>query len=77
MTSATTAVSRAGSPLVGAEQTAGTATERLQAWWQKYRAYRMTLAELNALTERELADAGISRATLRETAYEAAYGFSR
>lgn len=38
------------------------------------RVYSQTVAELNALTDRELSDLGIARATIREIAHEAAYG---
>jgi uncharacterized protein YjiS (DUF1127 family) len=40
----------------------------------RYRIYRTTLNELGALSNRELADLGLSRANLRSIAYEAAYG---
>lgn len=39
----------------------------------QYSTYRRTLDELNTLTERELADLGISRAQIRSIAYKAAY----
>ena len=38
------------------------------------RVYTRTVAELNALTDRELTDLGISRHTITEIAREAAYG---
>ncbi|WP_128515740.1 DUF1127 domain-containing protein [Tabrizicola thermarum] len=38
------------------------------------RVYAQTVAELNALTDRELADLGISRLRIAEIAREAAYG---
>lgn len=38
------------------------------------RVYARTVAELNALTDRELADLGISRFGITEIAHEAAYG---
>ncbi|MBA3911699.1 MAG: hypothetical protein C0524_17945 [Rhodobacter sp.] len=38
------------------------------------RIYGQTAAELNALTDRELADLGIVRASIAEIAREAAYG---
>lgn len=38
------------------------------------RTYAQTVAELNALTDRELADLGISRISIPEIAREAAYG---
>ncbi|MBL3673962.1 DUF1127 domain-containing protein [Paracoccus sp. KCTC 42845] len=36
--------------------------------------YRQTARELNALTNRDLADLGISRAMITRLAYEAAWG---
>lgn len=41
---------------------------------QQRRVYTRTVAELNALTDRELADLGISRLSIAEIAHEAAYG---
>ena len=41
---------------------------------QQRRVYAHTVAELNALTDRELSDLGIARASISEIAYEAAYG---
>ena len=38
------------------------------------RVYARTVAELNALTDRELGDLGISRLGITEIAREAAYG---
>lgn len=38
------------------------------------RVYTRTVAELNSLTDRELADLGISRLGITEIAREAAYG---
>lgn len=38
------------------------------------RVYTRTVAELNALTDRELVDLGISRLSITEIAREAAYG---
>lgn len=38
------------------------------------RVYARTVAELNALTDRELVDLGISRLSITEIAREAAYG---
>lgn len=74
MTTATTAQSHAGSLLAGAEQTAGTFAERIRASWKTFRAYRATLSELGALTDRQLADTGLSREALRQTARNAAHG---
>jgi uncharacterized protein YjiS (DUF1127 family) len=39
-----------------------------------YRLYRRTLGELEALSERELADLGISRLSVRQIAYDSVYG---
>ena len=39
----------------------------------RYRMYRRTLNELSALSDRELADLGLSRSGLRRMAYQAAY----
>ena len=36
--------------------------------------YRQTLRELNELTERDLADLGMSRSNIRSVAYDAAWG---
>jgi uncharacterized protein YjiS (DUF1127 family) len=38
------------------------------------RVYARTLGELNQLTDRELADLGISRFSIAQVAHEAAYG---
>jgi uncharacterized protein YjiS (DUF1127 family) len=38
------------------------------------RVYTHTVAELNALTDRELADLGMSRMSIHDIAREAAYG---
>lgn len=51
---------------------AGFATE-LKARFERYSVYRKTLAELQTLSNRELADLGLSRSMLRRTAFEAAY----
>ena len=42
--------------------------------WSRYRVYRRTYAELDALTTRDLDDLGISRSMITRLAYEAAYG---
>lgn len=39
----------------------------------QYRTYRKTLEELESLTDRELADMGIARHSIRAIAYQAAY----
>ena len=40
---------------------------------ERYKTYRRTLADLETLSDRELADLGMSRAMLRAIAYKAAY----
>jgi uncharacterized protein YjiS (DUF1127 family) len=45
----------------------------LSAWNQR-RVYNRTVAELNALSDRELSDLGIARISIRDIAHEAAYG---
>jgi len=40
----------------------------------KRRVYRATLGELSALSNRDLADLGLSRSMIRSVAAEAAYG---
>lgn len=42
--------------------------------YARYRLFRTTLAEMQQLSDRELADLGLSRSTIRRAAYEAAYG---
>jgi uncharacterized protein YjiS (DUF1127 family) len=41
---------------------------------QQRRIYAQTVAELNALTDRELADLGIARIAIADIARQAAYG---
>jgi uncharacterized protein YjiS (DUF1127 family) len=47
---------------------------RLRKAIADYRLYRATLEELAALNNRELADLGISRFSIREIARESVYG---
>ncbi len=42
--------------------------------WTQYLDYQATLAEMRALTDRELADIGISRLVIRDIAHHAVYG---
>ena len=46
----------------------------LRARYAQYRVYRRTLEELEALTDRDLADLGISRHDVADVARAAAYG---
>ena len=48
---------------------------RLQQALADYRAYRARHDELDALTDRDLADIGLSRLTIRDTARAAVYGY--
>jgi uncharacterized protein YjiS (DUF1127 family) len=48
--------------------------EGLADQWRRYRLFRRTYAELDALTTRELDDLGISRSMITRLAREAAYG---
>ncbi|EPX81223.1 DUF1127 domain-containing protein [Litoreibacter arenae] len=61
-------------------RTAPTLIERLVAFKNdlaerhaKYRVYRTTLNELQTLSDRELADLGLSPSNVKSVAYEAAY----
>jgi uncharacterized protein YjiS (DUF1127 family) len=47
---------------------------RLRKAFADYRLYQSTLDELAALSDRELADLGISRLSIREIARESVYG---
>ncbi|SES71860.1 DUF1127 domain-containing protein [Oceanicella actignis] len=47
--------------------------EELAARYAKWRLYRRTLRELSALDNRDLADLGLSRASLRSVAWHAVY----
>ena len=42
--------------------------------FERYKTYRRTLDELQALSDRELTDLGLSRSMCRAIAYKAAYG---
>lgn len=47
---------------------------RLLKSFADHRAFRQTLTELDALSDRELADLGITRLSIREIAHESVYG---
>jgi uncharacterized protein YjiS (DUF1127 family) len=57
----------------GTEQRIENASARLRQAWERFQAYRTTIAELRALTDRQLGDVGLTRATLKETARRAVY----
>lgn len=46
--------------------------DALRAWYERYTEYRQTVAELSALSDRGLADLGLSRAMIRDVAWAAA-----
>ncbi|MGR3571912.1 DUF1127 domain-containing protein [Brevirhabdus sp.] len=46
---------------------------RIAENFKRYRLYRRTVNELEALSGRDLADMGISRGSIHSIAYEAAY----
>lgn len=58
----------------GTEQDKNTVSARLSQAWEKFQAYRTTLADLRALTDRQLGDVGLTRDTLKATAHRAVYG---
>lgn len=74
MTTTSAARHETGLVASGAERTGRDWTARLRRAWQDHRTYRATLAELAALTDRELGDLGIHRVDLRSIAREAVYG---
>ncbi len=48
--------------------------QTIRAQFAQRRLYRKTLAELQALDNRDLADIGLNRSMIRRVAHEAAYG---
>lgn len=49
---------------------------QIKEHFEKHRTYKRTLKELSKLTDRELADIGISRGMIREIAREHATGIT-
>ena len=47
---------------------------RLRQAWSDYRQYSSTVAELQLLSDRELADLGIHRSSISEIAHKSVYG---
>jgi len=60
--------------LAGAVAAPSRRISELRAAWAQYREYLDTLAELQALTDRELADIGINRLMVKDVARDAIYG---
>lgn len=58
----------------GVFERSSAALKSLPARYAQFRLYRRTVAELSALSTRDLADLGLSRAQIRTVAREAAYG---
>ena len=52
----------------------GVFLKSLAGRFSRYRAYRKTLTELEALSARELEDLGLAHGAIREVAYRSAYG---
>jgi uncharacterized protein YjiS (DUF1127 family) len=74
MTTAIATPSGAGVLATGSERALGISGKGLRAVWTRYRAFRATVAELEALTERQLSDVGIARAGIRNHVRDAIYG---
>ena len=74
MTTAIATASDAGVFTTGTERILGTGADGLRGAWSAYRAYRTSIAELSALTDRQLADVGVARAAIRTLVRTAVYG---
>lgn len=72
MTASMTA--KSGSAYAAAGLSSDGFLNRINRAWDNFRAYRATLAELRALTDRQLADLGLGRASIRAVAHRAVYG---
>jgi uncharacterized protein YjiS (DUF1127 family) len=74
MTTASAALTGLPVLAAGAEQRRDTFAARASQAWKRFRAYRATRVDLQALTDRQLADVGLTRATVEEAARHAVYG---
>jgi uncharacterized protein YjiS (DUF1127 family) len=74
MTTALATPSGAGVLTTGSERDLGSRRDGLRLAWERYRAYRTSVAALGALSDRQLADAGIARAAIPQHARAAVYG---
>ncbi len=74
MTTATATSSDTGVLATGSERDLGTWLDDLRSAWDKFLALRASIAELNALNDRQLADVGITRPAIRQHARTAVYG---
>lgn len=69
------AVARSNTALtVEVAEQIGITAQGIRGTWERYKAYRATFAELNALTDRQLTDLGIGRTSIKGVARRAAYG---
>lgn len=74
MTMGAIARSNAALSVEVAEQMIGITAQGIRGTWERYKAYRATCAELNALTDRQLSDLGMDRKAVRAVAHRAVYG---
>lgn len=65
--------SRAASPVI--PEGVGGFFKSIRVAFERRAVFARTVRELNALTDRELADLGISRFSIRDVAAQAAYGY--
>lgn len=72
MTASSTA--KSGSAYAAAGLSSEGFLNRVNRAWENFRAYRATLTELKALTDRQLADLGLGRSSIRTVAHRAVYG---
>lgn len=64
---------RSASPALSAE--VGGILKSIKVAIERRAVYARTVRELNSLSDRELADLGISRVSIRDVAAQAAYGY--
>jgi uncharacterized protein YjiS (DUF1127 family) len=64
----------AGVLVAGTERSLGAGIDGLRTAWADYRTFRASVADLNALTDRQLEDVGIARSAIRAHARKAIYG---
>lgn len=56
---------------IGIVERTGALVQRLRKAWNDHATYRRTVNELSALSDRELADLGLHRSNIRQTALDA------
>lgn len=67
-------LAKSGSAHAAAGSSSAGLFHRVNRAWDNFRAYRATLIELKALTDRQLADLGLARGSIRTVARHAVYG---